>query len=143
MKDCTDCKKSRGLGSDVWCGDGHPYESYMHETKCPYFEDMHINKPVTTISISGKAKKKMSSSEIYDICLKLKELNLVKEIEQHKYSIKILINCDEDFEEDSYAIRDKIRLNFENEGCRVEILGTYWLDIVFTDVEKMIDNCFK
>ncbi len=38
IKECIHCKKSRGLGSDVWCGEGYPYESYMCETECPYFE---------------------------------------------------------------------------------------------------------
>lgn len=38
IRECIHCKKSRGLGSDVWCSEGHPYESYMRETDCPYFE---------------------------------------------------------------------------------------------------------
>lgn len=41
IRECVNCKKSRGGGSDVWCGEGHPYESYMHETECPYFEPCH------------------------------------------------------------------------------------------------------
>ncbi len=43
IRECIHCKKSRGLGSDVWCSEGHPYESYMCETECPYFE---INRTV-------------------------------------------------------------------------------------------------
>ena len=38
IRECIHCKKSRGSGSDVWCSEGHPYESYMRETECPYFE---------------------------------------------------------------------------------------------------------
>lgn len=38
IRKCIHCKKSRGLSSDVWCSEGHPYESYMRETDCPYFE---------------------------------------------------------------------------------------------------------
>lgn len=38
IRECIHCKKSRGLGSDVLCSEGHPYESYMRETECPYFE---------------------------------------------------------------------------------------------------------
>lgn len=38
IRECIHCKKSRGGGSDVWCSEGHPYESYMRETECPYFE---------------------------------------------------------------------------------------------------------
>lgn len=43
IRECIHCKKSRGLGSDVWCSEGPPYESYMRETECPYFE---INRTV-------------------------------------------------------------------------------------------------
>lgn len=40
MRECINCKKSRGLGADVWCGEGHTeYESYMRETDCPYWEE--------------------------------------------------------------------------------------------------------
>ena len=38
IRECVNCKKSRGGGSDIWCSEGHPYESYMRETECPYFE---------------------------------------------------------------------------------------------------------
>ena len=38
IRECIHCKKSRCGGSDVWCSEGHPYESYMRETECPYFE---------------------------------------------------------------------------------------------------------
>lgn len=33
IRECVNCKKSRG--------GGHPYESYMRETDCPYFEPCH------------------------------------------------------------------------------------------------------
>lgn len=43
MRECSNCKKSRGLGADVWCGEGHTeYESYMRETDCPYWEEMVV-----------------------------------------------------------------------------------------------------
>ena len=41
IRECVNCKKSRGGGSDIWCSEGHPYESYMRETECPYFEPCH------------------------------------------------------------------------------------------------------
>lgn len=38
-RECVNCRHSRGLGSDVWCGhDPKGKESYMCETDCPYFE---------------------------------------------------------------------------------------------------------
>ena len=40
---CTNCKHSRGLGYDFWCGEGHiKYEKYLAETDCPYFEVMDL-----------------------------------------------------------------------------------------------------
>jgi len=40
---CTNCKHSRGLGYDFWCGEGHiKYEKYFAETDCPYFEVMDL-----------------------------------------------------------------------------------------------------
>ena len=38
-RECINCKYSRGLGSDVWCGHKpQGKESYMSETDCIYFE---------------------------------------------------------------------------------------------------------
>ena len=50
IRECIHCKKSRGLGSDVWCSEGHPYESYMCKTECPYFE---INRKVNNNRNTG------------------------------------------------------------------------------------------
>lgn len=38
-KRCTDCKYTRGIGFDFWCGEGHTeYEVIGAETNCPYYE---------------------------------------------------------------------------------------------------------
>lgn len=38
-KRCTDCKYTKGIGYDFWCGNGHTeYEVFMGETNCPYYE---------------------------------------------------------------------------------------------------------
>ena len=38
-KRCTDCKHTRGIGYDFWCGEGHTkYEVFAGETDCPYYE---------------------------------------------------------------------------------------------------------
>lgn len=38
-KRCTDCKHTRGIGYDFWCGEGHTeYEVFGAETNCPYYE---------------------------------------------------------------------------------------------------------
>lgn len=39
MRECVNCKHSRGLGSDVWCGHKPKgKESYMSETDCIFYE---------------------------------------------------------------------------------------------------------
>ena len=36
---CKDCRYSKGIGYDFWCGEGHTeYEVFTGETKCPYYE---------------------------------------------------------------------------------------------------------
>ena len=38
-KRCTDCKYTKGIGYDFWCGEGHTeYEVFGAETNCPYYE---------------------------------------------------------------------------------------------------------
>ena len=38
MRECVNCKYSKGSGSDVWCGHNPKGdEAYMFETDCPYF----------------------------------------------------------------------------------------------------------
>lgn len=81
-------------------------------------------------------------SNILSICRKLKELKLITHIQENKYSIQILVNCDADFEKESMEVRDRIRNNFEKQGYTVRIKGTYWLDILFVDITTIIDDCF-
>ena len=82
-------------------------------------------------------------NNILSICEKLKELNLITVIYKHKYSIQILVNCDEDFKKESIKVRDRIKDNFEKQGYTVRVKGTYWLDIVFVDTVTIIDDCFN
>lgn len=88
-------------------------------------------------------KRLERKNNILSICEKLKELDLITAIYENKYSIQILVNCDEDFKKDSIKVRDMIRNNFEKQGYTVEVKGTYWLDIVFVDIATMIDDCFN
>ena len=38
-KRCTDCKYTKGIGYNFWCGEGHTeYEVFIGETNCPYYE---------------------------------------------------------------------------------------------------------
>lgn len=38
-KRCTDCRHTKGIGYDFWCGEGHTeYEVFGAETNCPYYE---------------------------------------------------------------------------------------------------------
>ena len=39
VKRCTDCKHTKGIGYDFWCGEGHTeYEVFGAETNCPFYE---------------------------------------------------------------------------------------------------------
>lgn len=76
-------------------------------------------------------------NNILSVCRKLEELNLITAIHENKYSIQILVNCDE-----GIKIRNIIRNNFEKQGYIVRIKGTYWLDIIYVDIVKIIDDCF-
>lgn len=37
-KRCKDCKHTRGIGFDFWCGEGHTKYESLGETDCPYYE---------------------------------------------------------------------------------------------------------
>lgn len=38
-KRCTNCRHTKGIGYDFWCGEGHTeYEVFGAETNCPYYE---------------------------------------------------------------------------------------------------------
>ena len=84
----------------------------------------------------------MDKLDILEICNKLESLGFIREISRGKYSVKCLVNCDEDFEEDSIMVRDRIKMNFEDLNCIVKIHGTYWLEIIFEDIYHLIDDCF-
>lgn len=79
---------------------------------------------------------------ILEVCQKLLNAKFIREVETCKYSIKCLVDFDEDGNED-IVIRNHILRKFEKLGYRVDILGSLWLEIFFEDVETMIDDCFK
>lgn len=50
-KRCVDCKYTKGIGYDFWCGEGHTeYEVFGAETNCPYFEYHDWSKGVPSIT---------------------------------------------------------------------------------------------
>lgn len=79
---------------------------------------------------------------ILEVCQKLLHAKFIREVETCKYSIKCLVELDENSNED-IRVRNHILRKFENLGYRVDILGSLWLEIFFEDVETMIDDCFK
>ena len=81
--------------------------------------------------------------KILEICERLSDLGFVKEIKVKKYSVHCLVRNDVEYQEDSYLVRDRIKFNFSKMGYLVNVLGTYWLEIVFEDVKTRIDDCFK
>ena len=91
-----------------------------------------------------KNRENTAKDKVYilEVCQKLLNLKVLREIETHQYSVHCLVELDNDGNED-IIVRDRIKQNFENMGYRVEILGSLWLEIFFEDIEKMIDDCFK
>lgn len=83
-----------------------------------------------------------NKEKIIETCKKLQKLRFITEIEEKKYSIKFLIRTDEEHEQENYNIRDRIKRNFEKQGYIVNILGTWWLEVIFIDINQMIDDCF-
>lgn len=50
-KRCTDCRYTKGIGFDFWCGEGHTeYEVFAGETNCPYYEYFDWSKGVPSES---------------------------------------------------------------------------------------------
>ena len=48
---CKDCKHTKGIGYDFWCGDGHTeYEVFGAETNCPYYEYHDWSKDVPSMT---------------------------------------------------------------------------------------------
>ena len=144
MRECINCIYSSGLGSDVWC-EHNPKgkESYMCETDCEYFKSKKENNNKRfNIFKSKEDIRKNHKDKVLGICNNLKKLGVITEIEERRYSIDILIRCDDEYEEDSYFIRDRIKSNFEKEGFSVDIKGTYWLEIIYVDLRRRIDDCF-
>lgn len=81
--------------------------------------------------------------EILNICDKLKKQGFITEIKENRYSIQFLIRCDDDYEEDSYIVRNKIKSKFENKGYTVQIRGTYWLEVIYVNIDERINDCFE
>ncbi|MBR3208744.1 MAG: hypothetical protein IKF82_00590 [Bacilli bacterium] len=55
-KQCTNCKYTKGIGYDFWCGEGHTeYEVFGAETNCPYYEYHDWSK-----GIPSKAEKRFT-----------------------------------------------------------------------------------
>lgn len=71
MKRCCDCRYTRGIGYDFWCGEGHTeYEVFGAETNCPYYEyhdwskgtpSMTKNKRFTVIRKKNQVSKEMGN----------------------------------------------------------------------------------
>ncbi len=58
-KRCTDCKHTKGIGFDFWCGEGHTKYESLGETNCPYFEYHDWSK-----GIPSKTEKRFTKEEM-------------------------------------------------------------------------------
>lgn len=103
MRECVNCKHSRGLGSDVWCGKGHKeYTTYMIETDCPYFEEMDYKND------SEKENEKIINDNDYSYKVEWK--SAVAKIETLEGELSFLKDELKGFEEENEELRKKIEI---------------------------------
>ena len=66
-KRCTDCKHTKGIGIDFWCGEGHTeYEVFIGKTNCPYFEYHDWSKGTPSRTEKRFSQKDEDDGEILD-----------------------------------------------------------------------------
>ena len=101
-KRCTNCKYTRGIGFDFWCGEGHTeYEVIGAETNCPYYEYHDWSK-----GIPSKTEKRFTLIDMNNIekvlpspikdnesdCLTCFEVvDLLNELHEENHKIKSLL----------------------------------------------------
>ena len=83
MKECVNCKYGKGIGSDVWCGhDPKGKESYMFETDCPYYKNIHDSDNMDICQIDtdfGQKYQQIKRAMMNDSKLRQKLLDPIKE----------------------------------------------------------------
>lgn len=84
----------------------------------------------------------LAKERVLNVCKKLEDMNFITEIEETRYSIKMLVHLDE-YEKDSYEVRNTIMHFFKKEGYKVSVLGSFWVEVMVVDVRKQIEDCFK
>lgn len=126
-KRCTDCKYTRGIGYDFWCGEGHTeYEVFGAETNCPYYEYHDWSK-----GIPSKTKKRFTeivstqkvidnqTGKEYDCLIDDDLLKLLNELHKENEELKAEV----------YILQDDIlnkrvrNLREENKQLKSEIDG--------------------
>ena len=133
MKECVNCKYGKGIGSDVWCGhDTKGKESYMFETDCPYYKNIHDsnNIDICQTDMGFGHKYQQSIGTIYGAGL---EVNLILHIPNNK-DIRDVQDTPfmEDFKQFQYMpIKDTIITELQylqnkiEDYCRSEMFVTY------------------
>lgn len=92
---------------------------------------------------NGGRKMTSKKETVLKICEKLKKIGCIVEVEENRYSVQMLVRADDEYEQDSIQVRDIIRRKFIEKGYKVKILGTYWIEVFVTDIEKQIKDCFE
>lgn len=120
---CKDCKHSRGIGFDFWCGEGHTeYEVFGAETNCPYYEyhdwskgtpreteDKRFEVFKTNIMI-GINDNGESIGNVYDTCNLLNKLNNeLQQLQKNNKELKALVSFYKSFQEDARKLEKENR----------------------------------
>lgn len=106
---CPNCKHTRGIGFDFWCGEGHTeYEVFGAETNCPYYESrtgkqFTVEKNNKYIAILDKGK---NIGNTYHVCALLNAQ--YEEIQQSKVLIKKYHNENTDLIKENEQLKHEI-----------------------------------
>lgn len=107
LKRCCDCKYTKGIGYDFWCGEGHTeYEVFGAETSCPYYEyhDWSKGTPTTKKTDDIGVCAEISTKRMYLILLKAQEMILENNTQYKKREIVSLLSS---IEHDILMLNDK------------------------------------
>lgn len=159
MRECVNCKYSRGIGSDVWCDKGYE-TTYMQETECEHYTSMNTGDMPKQLNITKLISEYKHKTKGYKETIRQCNENidrekeyLIKVIENHlqlketDYTRMLEDNVVSIIIEDRILTHEDIKL-IEELGCEYQIsidgdmeLAVYldkrrWVDYTSNDTKK-------